>query len=427
MIEITKDLSNSRTLLILLLLLVSTLVLISVGTSAFPTSFVYAKDKVKQQHGAQSPTSSSSSSSSSYTASPSCITYDPSARLITISCQSAHFSDVYNQVNNREVLDRQPQGLWLLNANVTINKGSTLDIDPTDTNWLKIIADGTTAYGIHVYGSLKINSVKLTSWDPHTNYYALSHGSRETFGKITHNGTPRPYIRVESGATGTTNITNSQIAYLGYEGGWGSGTSGIHYNAGDGSVIRNNDISHLYFGFYSKNVRNIAVENNTIHDSGHYGIDPHTGTHDMIIRNNTVYGNNGTAIICSLDCYNILVEHNVVYNNTGSGIAFTRNVTHSVIRSNYVHEQGAAIQVSRSTNDEIYNNTISNVQSGIGIINGSFDNEIHHNNIINASNPLRTDTDASKNKVYSNNIVGSNSSSVITSTTRGLDSADNSN
>ena len=89
--------------------------------------------------------------------------------------------------------------------------------------------------------------------------------------------------------------------------------------------------------------------------------------------------------------------------------------------------RGAAIQVSRSTNDEIYNNTISNVQSGIGIINGSFDNEIHHNNIINASNPLRTDTDASKNKVYSNNIVGSKSSSASTSTTSGLDSTDNSN
>ncbi|MGB7956770.1 MAG: right-handed parallel beta-helix repeat-containing protein, partial [Candidatus Nitrosopolaris sp.] len=335
-------------------------------------------------------------------------------------------SDVYNQVNNHDVLDRQPQGVWILNANVTINKGYTLNIDPTDTKWLKIIADGTTAYGIHVYGSLKIDSVKLSSWDPHTNYYALSHGSRETSGKITHNGSPRPYIRVESGATGTTNITNSQIAYLGYEGGWGSGTSGIHYNAGDGSVIRNNDISHLYFGFYSKNVRNIAIENNRIHDSGHYGIDPHTATQDMIIRNNTVYANNGTGIICSLDCYNILVERNVVYNNTGSGIAFTRNVTHSVVRSNYVHGQGAAIQVSKSSNDEIYNNTISNVRSGIGIINDSIDNEIHHNNVINASNPLRTDTDSSKNKVYSNNIVGSNSSSVSTSTTSGLDSADNS-
>jgi hypothetical protein len=139
MIEIPKDLSNSTALLVLL---VSTLVLILVASSAFPTSFVYAKNKVKQQHGSQSPTSSSSSSSTSYTASPSsCITYDPTARLITISCQSAHLSDVYNQVRDHTVLEKEPQGVWVLNANVTINKGSTLNIDPTDTNWLKIIAD----------------------------------------------------------------------------------------------------------------------------------------------------------------------------------------------------------------------------------------------------------------------------------------------
>jgi Right handed beta helix region len=85
----------------------------------------------------------------------------------------------------------------------------------------------------------------------------------------------------------------------------------------------------------------------------------------MIVRNNTVYGNNGTAIICSLDCYKILVEHSVLYNNTGSGIAFTRSVTHSVRRSSQVHGHGAAIQVSRSTDDEKYNNTISNVRSSM--------------------------------------------------------------
>ena len=69
---------------------------------------------------------------------------------------------------------------------------------------------------------------------------------------------------------------------------------GLHYHlAGHGSVIRNNDIHHLYFGFYSVGVGGMVIENNKVHDMGHYGIDPHTGTHDMVIRNNTVYGNNG--------------------------------------------------------------------------------------------------------------------------------------
>ena len=103
----------------------------------------------------------------------------------------------------------------LLNANITINKGATLTIDPTDTTWLKIIADEKSlAYGIHVLGSLKIDSVKLTSWNPETNYYAMSNGLRESSGpatafcgsncpiavkdKLTHHGAPRPYIRIES-------------------------------------------------------------------------------------------------------------------------------------------------------------------------------------------------------------------------------------
>ena len=115
-------------------------------------------------------------------------------------------------------------------------------------------------------------------------------------------------MRVEADATGTTNITNSHIGYLGYEGGWGAKTSGLHYNAGDGSILKNNDIDNLYFGFYSVGIGHIVMENNRIHNSGHYGIDPHTGTHDMIIRNNTVYQNNGTAIICSVDCYNIMLR-----------------------------------------------------------------------------------------------------------------------
>ena len=113
----------------------------------------------------------------------SCISYDPLRRLITVSCKSATLTDIYNQLKNPDVLNKDPQqqGVWLLNANITIDKGSTLTIDPTDTTWLKILADGKTlAYGIHVVGSLKIDSVRLTSWNPQTNYYAVSNGSRES-------------------------------------------------------------------------------------------------------------------------------------------------------------------------------------------------------------------------------------------------------
>ena len=355
-----------------------------------------------------------------------CISYDSVKRMITISCSSATLTDIYNQLNNPSVLSKEPQernGVWLLNANITINKGATLTIDPTDTVWLKIIADEKSlAYGIHVLGSLKIDSVQLTSWNPATNYYAISKGSRESSGpatascgsncpiaikdKLTHHGAPRPYIRIESGATGTTNITNSYIGYIGYEAGWGKMTPGLQYNAGHGSVIRNNDFDHLYFGFYSVNVGNMIIENNRVHNSGHYGIDPHTGTHDMIIRNNAVYDNNGTAIICSLNCYNIRFENNIVYNNHGAGITFSRNTTHSVARNNYVHDQIIPIEIAASYNNAVYNNTISNTNTtGISVIGDSSGNKIFNNTIMNAKSAFGIKNSATNNMIYANKII----------------------
>ena len=205
---------------------------------------------------------------------------------------------------------------------------------------------------------------------------------------------PRPYIIIEWSATGTTNITNSYIGYIGYEAGWGKKTPGLLYNGtGDGSIIRNNEFDHLYFGFYSENVGYMIIENNKIHDSGHYGIDPHTGTHDMLIRNNTVYDNNGTAIICSLDCYNIKFENNIVYNNHGGGIVFSRNTTHSVARNNYVHDQTIPIQIAASYNNAVYNNTISNTNTtGIYVIGDSSGNKIYNNTIMNAESGLTSKT-----------------------------------
>jgi hypothetical protein len=69
---------------------------------------------------------------------------------------------------------------------LSINKRPALTIDPTYTTWYKIIADGSTiVYVIHVLGSLRLNSVKSTSWNPQTNYYATRKGSRERSGTAT--------------------------------------------------------------------------------------------------------------------------------------------------------------------------------------------------------------------------------------------------
>ena len=264
------------------------------------------------KHKTSSPPSSNASSSPHHPNTPSpdgCINYNPSKRTITVSCSSpASLTDVDNKLHDSSILAEQsPNGLWFLNANLVIAKGATFHIDSTDTKWLKISSkvtrsnsdDGSSirpAYWIDVQGSLKIDSVKITSWDPTTNYYAITNGSR-TGSDVFIFGAPRPSIVVENNATGTTDITNSEIAYLGYEQGKHKGGSGLgYYYGGDGSIIRNNDMHHVYFGLYTFGVGHMIIENNIIRNSGHYGLDPHTGIHDMIIRNNVVYDNNGSLI-----------------------------------------------------------------------------------------------------------------------------------
>ncbi|MDQ6864450.1 MAG: right-handed parallel beta-helix repeat-containing protein [Thermoproteota archaeon] len=350
----------------------------------------------------------------------SCITYAPSTRTITVTCTSASMTEIYNKLQDNSILSKQssPQGgtsnIWFLNANLIIAKGATFHIDSTDTKWLKISSKVTRgagsakiapAYILDVHGSLKIDSVKITSWDPTTNYYAITNGSRT--GDITHPGAPRPSIVVENNATGTTDITNSEIAYLGYEQGQHKGGSGLsYYYGGDGSIIRNNDIHHVYFGLYTFGVGHMIIENNTIRDSGHYGLDPHTGTHDMIIRNNKVYDNNGSGIICSLNCYNILIENNKVHDNTGDGIDFSRNMYDSIARNNIIYNEHAGVLVSQSHNNQIYNNTVSTSGNGIYVNSGSANNKMYDNTIMNSkSHAILINNGCNDNIFYSNKIV----------------------
>src|SRR2546426_1845132 len=355
----------------------------------------------------------------SNTASPSgCITYNPSTRKITVSCSSpARLTDIDNELHDSSILAKQsPTGVWFLSANLVIAKGATFHIDSTDTKWLKIsskvtrtgVAKIAPAYTIDVHGSLKIDSVKITSWDPTTNYYAITNGSRTGSGVFIF-GAPRPSIIVENNATGTTDITNSEIAYLGYEQGKHKGGSGLsYYYGGDGSIIRNNDIHHVYFGLYTFGVGHMIIENNIIRNSGHYGLDPHTGTHDIIIRNNVVYDNNGSGIICSLNCYNILIENNKVHDNAENGIDFSRNMYNSIAKNNIVYNEAQGIFVSQSHNNQISNNTISCSTDGIYVNSGSSNNKISGNIIDNSiSQAILINNGSSGNTFYSNKIISS--------------------
>ena len=396
-----------------------------------------------------------------------CIEYDSAQKLIQIRCNSIHLTDIHSILNDPTVLrmdkgnDETDAKIWILSAGIVIDKDSSLIIDSSDTSWLKITAtptiqlkkaanvtedsnysddtliviqntsttnstktsnttkiengtitvsknNGDNPNGIHVHGSLIIDSVKITSWDPEKNeVIKFDYGKRpgEEHTKSDYDtAEPRAFIRVSKDATGTTNITNSEIAYLGYS---CSRCAGLSYYGGEGSEIKNSNIHHLLKGFYSKNAAYITIDNNTFHNNYLYGIDPHTGSNNFVITNNLVYNNNASGIICSKHCFDLLIEGNEVYNNSGAarGIAFSINTTNSVAKNNYVHDQPRCISFNRESNyNEVYNNTISNCRIGV-YLSGTSSNLVYDNTISNTRDGINLKN--FKNIINENKIVNS--------------------
>ena len=284
-----------------------------------------------------------------------CISYSSSTQIITISCTAVtRLTDVNNVIHDPTILKKESNGVWTLSANLVVARNANLVIDSTDTSWLKIISSSTKAFGLQNYGTLKIDSVKITSWDAAMNSYA----STRTDGK-----TERAYIVSKSGATGKMDILNSEIAYLGRD---VTGEHGLDYYGSDGSLIQSNNIHHNWRAFYSAGVGGITFTKNVIHDNLQYGVDPHSGTHDMYITYNKVYNNNH-GIICSVACYNIHIENNELYNNQKDGIFMDAGSHHSTIANNKIYNEDEGIQFPSLSYSEVFGNTITNSNYGIVI------------------------------------------------------------
>jgi aldose sugar dehydrogenase len=305
-----------------------------------------------------------------------CISYDKADNTIEIGCGKANLTDIYNSIGSADILNQESPKVWLLNASLNIKNTSTFYINSTDTDWLKINSiDGDDSPNhILAKGNLKIDSVKLTGWDIQRNDNAVSDGT-----------SPRSYILVNYG-NGTTNITNSEIAFLGYD---HPRSFGLTYYTGNGSIINKNRIHDLWYGFYSdgsvKSAHNLTIENNEFYNTVK-AIDPHSGAHDILIRNNTVY-NNTKGIICSTDCYHITIDSNTVFSNDVYGIRLHKNVTNSTIRNNLVYDnKEEQISLYDFSN---YNNVLNNVMNGgkygVKVTQNSSYNNIYENKITNSS------------------------------------------
>jgi parallel beta-helix repeat protein len=299
-----------------------------------------------------------------------CIDYNAKLNMLTIYCNS-NIPSIYNSINNTHILDRESAGVWILNSTIDVSPNATLHITSGDTSWLKILSNSNNPNFIYIRGSVDIDKVKITSWDFDSNspIYQNSNGS-----------VPRPYIMIEE-SDGTLNISNSEVGYLGFNNYPSNGF--LYANGGSGSVLENNTFHDMWDGFYSDGVGYLTIKNNTYFNNLRYGIDPHTGSHDLRVTNNTVFNNTRIGIICALNCYNILFANNTVHNNGVAGIMFAENNTNSTASGNHAYNEEVAMSVFASTNNTLHNNRLSFSKIGIFLGGNSSNNNIYENTIDN--------------------------------------------
>ena len=157
----------------------------------------------------------------------SCVSYNSKENEISISCKYANFIDIEDELQNQTILYREftnttnsfNEKNWILNAGIRVEKDAILNIDSDDVTWLKIIPSKNTPNAIEVDGSLKVDSVKITSWNPETNDYVKFPKDakyEDASADEIYTTVLRPYIKINTDATGPTIIQNSELAYLGY-------------------------------------------------------------------------------------------------------------------------------------------------------------------------------------------------------------------
>ena len=305
-----------------------------------------------------------------------CLRYENITKTIVICNGVVDIPTINNFINNSNILENSREKEWILKSNILILENGTLKINGLNTRLLKIDSDysNNIAYSIISRGNLIIDNTNITSWN----------STKNNIPDFSAYDTPRAYIWTFWNSAGKTNISNSFLENLGYKS--HSGTTGITFFSGDGSLVQNNTIIGNYFGLQLANeVSNVTIKNNKISKSQFDGINLDSKTNNIKITNNTIHDNNLHAIVCKKGCNNIELKNNILENNIGIGILLERNTSRNFVEENNFRNNTMGMMISESQENDITRNNFDKNGNGIFLKNTKY-NFIDSNNITNSNN-----------------------------------------
>ena len=353
------------------------------------------------QAGSPTDTSASSTGSCGVAA-----TFNRATNTVTITQGTGITLTKLSQViNNPAALRQLAPGEWLMGATIEIDHGASLTIAAPEVTWLKMRSDVAppgpppdvpTNYAMlkAFGGNLAITGSCITSWDD----------TKQVVDTNLADG--RSYILARDGAQMT--VDKAQLAYLGF----GDRESyGLSWRTeGSGGHVADSDMSHMYFGVYSFDVGGLSITGNNVHDSTLYGIDPHTGSHNLTIKNNVVHDNGKHGIILAEDCVDSVISGNIVYRNQHHGIVLYSHSDRNTVENNETFDNASeGININESGNNVIQGNKVyDNAESGIAIAQTGQDNALRNNDVRgNKQDGIRIVSEATTTELR-DNVIGQN-------------------
>ncbi|MGQ0576208.1 MAG: right-handed parallel beta-helix repeat-containing protein [Pseudonocardia sp.] len=286
-------------------------------------------------------------------------------------------------------------GEWLLGANLEVAPGASVRIAAPEVRWLKLRSEAGSFVTVKVLGGeLSLAGTCVTSWDP---------GASRA---VPEPGEGRAYLLARD--NGQLTVDRSELRYLGHGAVESYGLS--WRTAGAGGHLKGSVVSHLYFGMYSYEIDGLEITDNEFHDNVLYGVDPHTGSRNLVIERNVVHDNGKHGIILAEDCVDSVIRDNVVYRNGHHGIVLYQRSDRNVIENNEAFRNAAqGINVNESADNVVRGNRVyENGESGVGVGQTSARNLVEGNEIrFNGQDGVRLVSEAAENQVRSN-VIGRN-------------------
>jgi parallel beta-helix repeat protein len=264
------------------------------------------------------------------------------------------------------VLRETGEGEWELRADIAVLGDASLRIAAPEVKWLKLISDGGKIASLKPSGGrLDVVGTCVTSWD-------VAAGAADT-----NLDDGRGYFLARDGAE--MNIEKAELRFL------GSGaveSYGLSWRTeGTTGKLTESVVSNNYFGMYSYEVGGLVVADNEIYDNQLYGIDPHTGSHNLTIERNIVHDNGKHGIILAEDCVDSVIRDNTVYRNNHHGIVlYLRSDRNTIEGNDSFANASQGININESNDNVVRNNRVyDNNESGIGITQTSENNAVEGN------------------------------------------------